>query len=317
MDGHRFDEVARSLTCRQASRRALMLTLAASSVARPGELVSTARFHELHDQAVARGVVRTASAALDQVLTLLAKRRAVRTAITAWATRARQSRIYDETREADYLDALAQILPDDFLETRQVADLAGWPYSFTAAWITLRVTSDLSAVGLTAAVAGALARDYGLLGGRRNIFHQNIHDVIMELAVMVKPTLVILDGVTTMMTDRGIDTGDILLQKELALPYPFQKAYLVGAWAKLTAFPNDPLVIALQFDETELSLGQYRERVINNAIENALISAWGDKIKNIERNDWEKRIKFTIDDVAERAYPRKTLGLLACWAFKI
>lgn len=42
---------------------------------------------------------------------------------------------------------------------------------------------------------------YGLLGGRRNIFHQNIHDVIMELAVMVKPTLVILDGVTTMMTN--------------------------------------------------------------------------------------------------------------------
>ena len=90
---------------------------------RPGELVSTARFHELHDQAVARGVVRTASAALDQVLALLAKRRAVRTAITAWATRARQSRSYDETREADYLDALAQILPDDFLETRQIADL--------------------------------------------------------------------------------------------------------------------------------------------------------------------------------------------------
>lgn len=91
---------------------------------------------------------------------------------------------------------------------------------------------------------------------------------------------------------------EALLQKELAVPYPFQKAYLVGAWAKLTAFPNDPLVIALQFDETELSLGQYRERVINNAIENALISAWGDKIKNIERNDWEKRIKFTIDDVS-------------------
>ena len=42
---------------------------------------------------------------------------------------------------------------------------------------------------------------YGLLGGRRNIFHQNIHDCIMELAMMVKPTLVILDGTTTMMTN--------------------------------------------------------------------------------------------------------------------
>ena len=42
---------------------------------------------------------------------------------------------------------------------------------------------------------------YGLLGGRRNIFHQNIHDCIMELAMMIKPTLVILDGTFTMMTN--------------------------------------------------------------------------------------------------------------------
>lgn len=42
---------------------------------------------------------------------------------------------------------------------------------------------------------------YGLLGGRRNIFHQDIHNIIKELAVMVKPTLVILDGTTSMMTN--------------------------------------------------------------------------------------------------------------------
>ncbi len=40
---------------------------------------------------------------------------------------------------------------------------------------------------------------YGLLGGRRNIFHQDIHTIIQELAMMVKPTLVVLDGTTTMM----------------------------------------------------------------------------------------------------------------------
>ena len=34
----------------------------------------------------------------------------------------------------------------------------GWPVAFRAAWITLRVHSDLHAVGLTAAVADALAR---------------------------------------------------------------------------------------------------------------------------------------------------------------
>ncbi len=42
---------------------------------------------------------------------------------------------------------------------------------------------------------------YGLIGGRRNIFHQNINEFIVELALMVKPTLVILDGTVTMMTN--------------------------------------------------------------------------------------------------------------------
>ena len=42
---------------------------------------------------------------------------------------------------------------------------------------------------------------YGLLGGRRNLFHQDIHNIIKELAMMVSPTLVILDGTVTMMTN--------------------------------------------------------------------------------------------------------------------
>lgn len=42
---------------------------------------------------------------------------------------------------------------------------------------------------------------YGLLGGRRNIFHQNIHTIITELAMMVRPTFVILDGTVSMMTN--------------------------------------------------------------------------------------------------------------------
>ena len=52
---------------------------------------------------------------------------------------------------------------------------------------------------------------YGLLGGRRNIFHQDIHNIIKELAIMVKPTLVVLDGTTTMMTNgpTGGSLGDL------------------------------------------------------------------------------------------------------------
>jgi uncharacterized protein (DUF362 family) len=42
---------------------------------------------------------------------------------------------------------------------------------------------------------------YGLLGGGRNIFHQDINGIISELAMMVKPSLVILDGVDVMMTN--------------------------------------------------------------------------------------------------------------------
>jgi uncharacterized protein (DUF362 family) len=36
---------------------------------------------------------------------------------------------------------------------------------------------------------------YGLLGGRRNQFHQDIHGIIADLALMMRPTLVIVDGV--------------------------------------------------------------------------------------------------------------------------
>lgn len=52
---------------------------------------------------------------------------------------------------------------------------------------------------------------YGLLGGRRNLFHQQIHDIIAELAILVRPTLVILDGTRTMMTNgpTGGSPGDL------------------------------------------------------------------------------------------------------------
>ncbi len=42
---------------------------------------------------------------------------------------------------------------------------------------------------------------YGVLGGRRNIFHQDINNIIKELSLLLKPTLVILDGTVTMMTN--------------------------------------------------------------------------------------------------------------------
>src|SRR4030043_475060 len=52
---------------------------------------------------------------------------------------------------------------------------------------------------------------YGLLGGRRSIFHQDINTIIAELAMMVRPTLVILDGTEVMMTNgpTGGSTSDL------------------------------------------------------------------------------------------------------------
>lgn len=49
---------------------------------------------------------------------------------------------------------------------------------------------------------------YGLLGGRRNIFHQDIHNIIKELSMLLRPTFVILDGTATMM--RNGPTGGSL-----------------------------------------------------------------------------------------------------------
>lgn len=40
---------------------------------------------------------------------------------------------------------------------------------------------------------------YGLLGGRRNLFHQVIHNIVSDLALMMSPTLVIADATRVMM----------------------------------------------------------------------------------------------------------------------
>jgi len=48
---------------------------------------------------------------------------------------------------------------------------------------------------------------YGLLGGRRNQFHQNIHEIVSDLSIMIRPTLSILDG-TRVLMENGPTGGD-------------------------------------------------------------------------------------------------------------
>jgi len=57
---------------------------------------------------------------------------------------------------------------------------------------------------------------YGFLGGRRNIFHQDINGIITELALLLKPTLCILDG-TVSMVSNGPTGGSLSDLKETGL----------------------------------------------------------------------------------------------------
>jgi uncharacterized protein (DUF362 family) len=48
---------------------------------------------------------------------------------------------------------------------------------------------------------------YGLLGGTRNQFHQDIHGIVSDLSIMIRPTLTILDGSKILM-ENGPTGGD-------------------------------------------------------------------------------------------------------------
>jgi len=48
---------------------------------------------------------------------------------------------------------------------------------------------------------------YGLLGGDRSQFHQDIHEVISDLSIMIRPTLTVLDGTRVLMKS-GPTGGD-------------------------------------------------------------------------------------------------------------
>ncbi len=60
---------------------------------------------------------------------------------------------------------------------------------------------------------------YGFLGGRRNVFHQDINGIIAELALLVRPTLCILDGVTVMLANgpTGGSLSDLKAMNVLAV----------------------------------------------------------------------------------------------------
>lgn len=71
---------------------------------------------------------------------------------------------------------------------------------------------------------------YGLLGGKRNIFHQDIHTIIADLAIMIRPTLTILDGTRVLMAG-GPTGGDPSLVKQHEVILAGTDPVGLDAWA--------------------------------------------------------------------------------------
>jgi uncharacterized protein (DUF362 family) len=71
---------------------------------------------------------------------------------------------------------------------------------------------------------------YGLLGGRRNQFHQDIHEIIADLSIMIRPTLSILDG-THVLMENGPTGGDPANVKNADVVIAGTDPVAMDAWA--------------------------------------------------------------------------------------
>jgi uncharacterized protein (DUF362 family) len=72
---------------------------------------------------------------------------------------------------------------------------------------------------------------YGLLAGRRNQFHQDINGIIVELAMLVKPSFLVLDGTASMMTNgpTGGSMADLKATQSLVVSTDMVAADAFGA----------------------------------------------------------------------------------------
>jgi len=80
--------------------------------------------------------------------------------------------------------------------------IVNWPV-FAGAFTSVTKVIALAPVkDHTRAGASMLLKNmYGLLGGRRNVFHQDINTIITEVGLLMRPTLSVLDGTVSMMTN--------------------------------------------------------------------------------------------------------------------
>jgi len=109
---------------------------------------------------------------------------------------------------------------------------------------------------------------YGLLGGRWNVFHQQIHAIIAELAALVRPTFVVLDGTVTMVSNgpTGGSIDDLRPTNTMIVSTDQVAADTAGAallGRPLSALPFITQAAAAGLGTTDLeSLKPFRDRVL-------------------------------------------------------
>ena len=83
---------------------------------------------------------------------------------------------------------------------------------------------------------------YGLLGGRRNQFHQDIHGIISDLALMLRPTFVVLDATRVLFRSgpTGGSLGDVRAGHTLVVSRDSLAADAFG-WDQLLERQGEPL----------------------------------------------------------------------------
>ena len=88
---------------------------------------------------------------------------------------------------------------------------------------------------------------YGLLGGRRNQFHQAIHAIISDLGLMMKPTLVVVDGTRVMMRNgpTGGRLDDVRIGGERGRPLVLAAVDQLAAdsWCLQNLLGRDPAAV--------------------------------------------------------------------------
>ena len=75
-----------------------------------------------------------------------------------------------------------------------------------------------------------LETEYGLLGGRRNQFHQDIHEIVSDLSIMIRPSLTILDG-THVLMQSGPTGGDPSYVQDREVVLAGTDPVAMDAWA--------------------------------------------------------------------------------------